>query len=105
MDPKWYSPTVTAIRLPEHVDGKKLVHHAHHQYNLALGGGLDRLAGRAFRIGHLGQVNDLMAQTALAGAEMCLRDFGVEVVPGSGVGAAQEYLRTSGMAATAVAAE
>ena len=102
---KWYSPTVTAIGLPEHVDGKKMVHHAHHQYHLALGGGLERLAGKAFRIGHLGHVNMLMAQTALAGAEMCLRDFGVDVAPGSGVAAAQEYLRTANAPATAQAAE
>ena len=104
-DPKWYSPTVTAIRLPDHVDGKALLKHAYDQYHLSLGGGLERLAGKVFRIGHLGHVNMIMAQSALAGAEMCLRDFGVDVVPGSGVGAAQEYLRTANAPATAQAAE
>jgi len=105
MDPKWYSPTVTAIWLPEHVDGKAFLKHAYYNYNLSLGGGLERLAGKVFRIGHLGHVNKIMAQSALAGAEMCLRDFGVDVTPGAGVGAAQEYLRTANTPATAQAAE
>ncbi len=104
-DEKLYSPTVTAIRLPDHVDGKAFIKHAYYQYNLSLGGGLERLAGKVFRIGHLGDVNEIMAQSALAGAEMCLRDFGVEVTPGAGVGAAQEYLRTANAQAAARAAE
>jgi len=104
-DPKWYSPTVTAIHLPEHVDGKAFMKHAYYQYNLSLGGGLERLAGKVFRIGHLGHVNMIMAQSALAGAEMCLRDFGVDVTPGAGVGAAQEYLRTVNAPEAARAAE
>jgi len=91
--PHWYSPTVTAIRVPEGVDAKAMIDHAYYNYNLSLGGGLDRLAGKAFRIGHLGHVNELMILSAIAGSEMALRDFGVDIVPGAGVGAAQEFLR------------
>ena len=91
--PKWYSPTVTAIRVPEGVDAKAMIHHAYHGYKLSLGGGLDRLAGKAFRIGHLGDVNELMILSAIAGSEMALRDVGADIAPGAGVGAAQEALR------------
>ncbi len=48
-----------------------------------------------FRIGHLGDLNEIMILSALAGAEMALRDSGIEVTPGSGVGAASEYLRST----------
>ncbi len=104
--PEWHSDTVTTVWLPEGVDGQAMVKHAHYRYDLSLGGGLDKVAGRVFRIGHLGQFNDLMILTALSGAEMCLRDFGVMVEPGSGVGAAQEYFRNAAAPqAQAIAAE
>jgi alanine-glyoxylate transaminase/serine-glyoxylate transaminase/serine-pyruvate transaminase len=54
---------------------------------------LAKIAGKAFRIGHLGDLNELMVLTPIAGAEMAMRDLGIKVELGSGVAAAQEYLR------------
>ena len=90
--PKWHSDTVSAIYVPPHIDSTKMVHHAYQAYNLSMGIGLSKVAGRVFRIGHLGALNDLMVLTALAGAEMALYDFGADIQLGSGVGAAQRYL-------------
>ena len=59
---------------------------AYRRYNLALGAGLARMAGRLFRIGHLGDLNELMLLGGIAGAEMAMRDVGIKVTPGSGVG-------------------
>ncbi|HEU5003102.1 MAG TPA: aminotransferase class V-fold PLP-dependent enzyme [Actinomycetota bacterium] len=64
-------------------------------YNLSLGGGLGQMAGKLFRIGHLGDLNELMLLGAIAGAEMALADAGVAVEPGSGVAAAQGHYRGS----------
>jgi alanine-glyoxylate transaminase / serine-glyoxylate transaminase / serine-pyruvate transaminase len=94
--PKWHSDTVSAIVAPPHVDSTKLAHHAYHRYNLSLGIGLSKVAGRVFRIGHLGALNELMVLSALAGAEMALKDFGADIQLGSGVGAAQGYLCDAG---------
>jgi alanine-glyoxylate transaminase/serine-glyoxylate transaminase/serine-pyruvate transaminase len=66
---------------------------AYRRYNLALGAGLARMAGKLFRIGHLGDLNELMLLGAIAGAEMAMRDVGIEIELGSGVAAAQEYWR------------
>jgi alanine-glyoxylate transaminase/serine-glyoxylate transaminase/serine-pyruvate transaminase len=94
-DPKWYSDTVSAVRVPEGFDGNEVVRTAYRTYNLALSVSLAKIAGQAFRIGHLGDMNELMILTPLAGAEMAMRDLGINVEPGSGVGAAQEYLRST----------
>ena len=53
------------------------------------------MAGRVFRIGHLGDLNELMILSAISGAEMAMRDVGMDIVSGSGIGAAQENLRLS----------
>jgi alanine-glyoxylate transaminase/serine-glyoxylate transaminase/serine-pyruvate transaminase len=90
--PKWYSETVSAIRVPEGFDGNEVVRHAYKFYNCALSVSLGKIAGTAFRIGHLGDINELMILTPLAAAEMAMKDLGINVKPGSGVGAAQEYL-------------
>jgi len=92
-EPKWHSDTVSAIYLPEGFDGNDLVKLAYLRYSLSLGLGLSEVAGKVFRIGHLGSLNDLMLLTALAGAEMALRDIGIPIELGSGVAAAQEYYR------------
>lgn len=94
-DPKEYSNTVTAVCVPAGIDSAKIVTHAYQRYNLSLGAGLADVAGKVFRIGHLGDLNEIMVLSALAGTEMALRDCGVTVTPGSGVAAAQEYLRAS----------
>jgi alanine-glyoxylate transaminase / serine-glyoxylate transaminase / serine-pyruvate transaminase len=66
---------------------------AFERYNLALGAGLSKMAGKLFRIGHLGDLNELMLLGALAGSELAMLDVGVNIEPGSGVAAAQDYWR------------
>ncbi|HYK83187.1 MAG TPA: aminotransferase class V-fold PLP-dependent enzyme [Gemmatimonadales bacterium] len=93
--PEWYSDTVSAVLVPEGFDGAAVIDVAFRRYNLALGAGLARMAGKLFRIGHLGDLNELMLLGALAGAEMAMRDVGIKVTPGAGVAAAAEYYRTT----------
>jgi alanine-glyoxylate transaminase / serine-glyoxylate transaminase / serine-pyruvate transaminase len=92
--PKWYSDTVSAIVVPEGINGAHVIDVAFRRYNLALGAGLAKVAGKVFRIGHLGDLNELMLMGAIAGAEMAMLDVGVKVTPGSGVAAASNYWRT-----------
>jgi alanine-glyoxylate transaminase/serine-glyoxylate transaminase/serine-pyruvate transaminase len=88
-EPKWNSDTVTAIMVPPGFNGADVIDIAYRRYNLALGAGLSQMAGKLFRIGHLGDLNELMLLGAIAGAEMAMRDVGIEVELGSGVAAAQ----------------
>jgi alanine-glyoxylate transaminase/serine-glyoxylate transaminase/serine-pyruvate transaminase len=97
--PKWYSDTVSAIMVPEGIDGAAVIARAFTRYNLALGAGLSKVAGKLFRIGHLGDLNELMLLGAIAGAEMAMLDAGVKIEPGSGVAAAQKYWRANSAAA------
>lgn len=92
--PKWYSDTVSAIVVPEKINAAHVIDVAFRRYNLALGAGLSRVAGKVFRIGHLGDLNELMLMAAIAGAEMAMLDVGIELTPGSGVAAACEYWRS-----------
>lgn len=98
VDPRTYSDTVSAICVPPGMDSNVVVRNAYERYNLSLGQGLTEVAGKVFRIGHLGDLNELMILSALAGTEMALRDSSIDVVPGSGVGAAAEFLRLSATA-------
>jgi alanine-glyoxylate transaminase/serine-glyoxylate transaminase/serine-pyruvate transaminase len=91
--PKWYSDTVSAIYVPEGFNSNDVNRVAYERYNLSLSIGLAKIAGKAFRIGHLGDLNELMILVPIAGAEMAMRDVGISIEPGSGVAAAQEYLR------------
>jgi alanine-glyoxylate transaminase/serine-glyoxylate transaminase/serine-pyruvate transaminase len=92
-EPRWYSDTVSAIRVLDGFDANEVVKLAYHRYNLSLGVGLSKVAGKVFRIGHLGDLNELMVLTALAGSEMAMRDAGIPLALGSGVAAAQEHYR------------
>lgn len=92
-EPKWESNTVSAIVVPEGFDAAQVIKLAYFKYNLSLGAGLSKVAGKVFRIGHLGDLNELMVAGAISGAEMAMRDIGITVEPGSGVGAATEYWR------------
>ena len=92
-EPKWHSDTVSAIVLPEGVDGAQVVRHGLVQYNTAFGAGLAKVAGKVFRIGHLGSLNEVMVCSALSAAEMTMMDCGVKLKPGSGVGAAVDWFR------------
>src|ERR1700676_5014675 len=99
--PNWYSDTVSAILVPEGFNGAHVIDVAFRRYNLALGAGLSKVAGKLFRIGHLGDLNELMLMGAIAGAEMAMLDVGAKIEPGSGVAAAQSYWRTHSSVRTA----
>jgi len=92
-EPKWHSDTVSAICVPEGFNGNDVAKLAYLRYNLSLGLGLSKVAGKVFRIGHLGQLNDLMVLQGLAGAEMAMCDVGIPIELGSGVAAAQAHYR------------
>jgi len=85
------SDVLTTVKLPEGVDGAKMLVLSEEKLDLSLGNGLGPLAGRVFRIGHLGDVNDLEVIATLAGVEMTLSLLGAPVEFGKGVAAAQRH--------------
>ncbi len=93
-DPKWYSDTVSAVMVPQGFNGAHVIDVAYRRYYLALGAGLSEVAGKLFRIGHLGDMNEVSLLGALGGVEMAMLDVGIQITPGSGVGAAVEYYRS-----------
>ncbi|MGH3852177.1 MAG: pyridoxal-phosphate-dependent aminotransferase family protein [Pseudonocardiaceae bacterium] len=95
LEPRWYSDTVTAVRTPEGVDSAEVCRIGFHRYRTSFGGGLSKVAGVVFRLGHLGDLNEVMCLGALASAEMSLADAGAKVELGAGVAAAQEYYRSA----------
>ncbi|HSV77883.1 MAG TPA: aminotransferase class V-fold PLP-dependent enzyme [Ramlibacter sp.] len=84
------SPVLTGVVLPEGVDADAVRTLIHERFDLSLGTGLGKVKGRMFRIGHLGDCNDLTLMAALSGCEMGLKLSGVRLT-GSGVVAAMEY--------------
>ena len=86
-----YSDTVSAIRVPDPIDARDVLRIAYEDFNTSLGSGLGPLAGKAFRIGHLGDLNEGMCLTALSIAEMALTRAGHQLQLGAGVGAAQAW--------------
>ena len=83
MRPELYSDTVSAIRVPDGFDANRIVAHALNIYGVSFGTGLGELAGKVFRIGHLGSLTEAMA----------LSDLGLPIRLGSGVAAAQQHYR------------
>ncbi|MDX8524011.1 aminotransferase class V-fold PLP-dependent enzyme [Mesorhizobium sp. MSK_1335] len=102
--PQWHSDTVSAILVPEGIDSANVVKRAYGTYQTSLGGGLNKVAGKVFRIGHLGWLNEVMVLASLSAAEMTLLDCGVRLAPGSGVGAAIQHFRASATVPVAEAA-
>jgi alanine-glyoxylate transaminase/serine-glyoxylate transaminase/serine-pyruvate transaminase len=102
--PELYSDTVSAIRTPEGFNATDIVTHAADVYGVAFGVGLGDVAGKVFRIGHLGSLTDVMTLSGLATAEMCMVDLGLDIKLGSGVAAAQEFYRLNPAAALRSAA-
>lgn len=91
------SDTVSAIRTPEGFNATSIVSHAAQKYGVAFGVGLGEVAGKVFRIGHLGQLTDVLMLAGLATAEMCMVDLGLNVKLGSGVAAAQDFYRQNSL--------
>jgi alanine-glyoxylate transaminase / serine-glyoxylate transaminase / serine-pyruvate transaminase len=89
-DPKAYSPAVTGVITPPGLNADALRKLIHERFDMSLGTGLGKLKGRMFRIGHLGNSNDLTLLACLAGCEMGLKLMQVPV-RASGVQAAMEY--------------
>lgn len=89
--PALYSNTVSAIEVPKGFDSGELVQHAYKHYGVSFGGGLGDVAGEVFRIGHLGQMTEVMALSGIATAEMAMRDLGYPIELGSGIAAAARY--------------
>lgn len=104
-DPSVYSDTVSAIKTPANFNATDIVTLAAEKYGVAFGVGLGDVAGKVFRIGHLGSLTDVMTLSGLATAEMCMVDLGLPVQLGSGVAAAQQYYRNHTMIEQKVAAE
>ncbi|MBZ9908570.1 aminotransferase class V-fold PLP-dependent enzyme [Mesorhizobium sp. BR115XR7A] len=102
--PKWHSDTVSAILVPDGIDSGDVVKRAYQAYQTSLGGGLNKVFGKVFRIGHLGWLNEVMVLASLSAAEMALLDCGVRLAPGSGVGAAIQHFRASAAVPVAEAA-
>jgi alanine-glyoxylate transaminase/serine-glyoxylate transaminase/serine-pyruvate transaminase len=91
--PEWQSNTVSAICTPEGFNATDIVTRAAEVYDMAFGTGLGEVAGKVFRIGHLGQLSEPLALAGLATAEMAMVDLGLDVRLGSGVAAAQDVYR------------
>jgi alanine-glyoxylate transaminase/serine-glyoxylate transaminase/serine-pyruvate transaminase len=89
-DPNVYSPILTGVITPVGVDADAIRKLVQQRFDLSLGTGLGKLKGRMFRIGHLGDSNDLTLLATLTGIEMGLKLSGVKLA-GSGVAAGMDY--------------
>jgi alanine-glyoxylate transaminase/serine-glyoxylate transaminase/serine-pyruvate transaminase len=90
-DPAVYSPVLTGVMMPEGVDADAVRKLIYEHFDMSLGTGLGKAKGRMFRIGHLGECNDLTLMATLSGCEMGLKLAGVSL-KASGVTAAMDYL-------------
>jgi alanine-glyoxylate transaminase/serine-glyoxylate transaminase/serine-pyruvate transaminase len=103
LDPDEYSPVLTAVLVPDGANADALRKLVLERFNMSLGQGLGKVSGKVFRIGHLGDFNDLTLCGALAGVEMGLGLAGIAHQP-RGVQAAMEYLAQTATPAPARAA-
>ncbi len=103
-DPDYYSASLTAILMPEGHSADAYRKVVLENFDMSLGAGLSKVADKVFRIGHLGDFNDLMLMGTLAGCEMGLELAGVPHKKG-GVDAAMAYLTGSAQAGRLKAAE
>jgi alanine-glyoxylate transaminase/serine-glyoxylate transaminase/serine-pyruvate transaminase len=93
-DPALHSPVLTGVITPQGVDADAVRSLIYERFNMSLGTGLGKIKGRMFRIGHLGECNDLTLIATLGGCEMGLKLAGVKL-RASGVAAAMELLQSS----------
>jgi alanine-glyoxylate transaminase/serine-glyoxylate transaminase/serine-pyruvate transaminase len=97
-DERVHSPVLTGVVTPQGADADAIRKLIHDRFDLSLGTGLGKVKGRMFRIGHLGDCNDLTLMAALAGVEMGLKLAGVPLA-GSGVAAAMDHFAAAPLAA------
>ncbi|ODP32492.1 alanine--glyoxylate aminotransferase family protein [Pandoraea sp. ISTKB] len=90
-DPAVYSPVLTGVVMPQGVDADEVRKRIYERFDMSLGQALGKIRGTMFRIGHLGDCNDLTLMATLSGCEMGLQISGVKLA-GSGVVAAMDYL-------------
>ncbi|SPH17493.1 Serine-pyruvate aminotransferase [Defluviimonas aquaemixtae] len=103
ISPDLFSDTVSAIRTPDGFNATDVVSHAAKKYGVAFGTGLGEVAGKVFRIGHLGSLTDVLTLSGIATAEMVMADLGLPIRLGSGVAAAQDYYRNESKSKKAAA--
>jgi aspartate aminotransferase-like enzyme len=96
-DPDERSNVVTAIALPDSIDGKKVPKILRDRYGITANGGQSQLAGKILRIAHCGYFGGFDVLTSLSGLEMTLAELGCEVEQGAGVGAAQKVFLEAGV--------
>ena len=96
--PGLFSDTVTAVVVRPDTNANDILGVAYNRFGVSLGGGLGKVAGKVFRIGHLGWLNEAMILQALGGVELAMRQCGVNFQAGAGVGAAVEHFTESAMA-------
>jgi aspartate aminotransferase-like enzyme len=99
-DPAERSNTTTTIELPVGIDSDEVLGIAYQRYGLSLGVGLGKLKGRAFRVGHLGSLNELEVLATIAGVELALHGAGIAIPLGAGVSAAERLFAAEGALAT-----
>jgi alanine-glyoxylate transaminase/serine-glyoxylate transaminase/serine-pyruvate transaminase len=90
LDAAVYSPVLTGVMTPEGIDADTVRKIIYERFDCSLGTGLGKVKGKMFRIGHLGDCNDLTLMAALSGCEMGLKLAGVKLA-GSGVQAAMDF--------------
>ena len=103
--PSLYSDTVSAVRVPAEIDAREVLRIAYGDFQTSFGSGLGPLAGKVFRIGHLGDLNEAMCLTALSVAEMALMRAGMAIRLGAGVAAAQAWYAGAQAGGLRIAAE
>jgi alanine-glyoxylate transaminase/serine-glyoxylate transaminase/serine-pyruvate transaminase len=81
--PAFRSNTVTTVLVPDQLDGTEIVEHARGRFNISLGIGVGQSRQRAFRMGHLGSLNELEVIAMVSGVEMTLREMGLPVALGA----------------------
>ncbi len=91
-NPAEYSNTLTAVVMPAGFDSDAYIAHAWKTLEVSLGVGLGEVKGKIFRIGHLGSLNELDLLGGLAGVELTLKSFGLNLRLGAGLAAAEQYL-------------
>ncbi|MGB1625683.1 MAG: pyridoxal-phosphate-dependent aminotransferase family protein, partial [Candidatus Puniceispirillaceae bacterium] len=94
-DPKYYSSVLTAVMVPDGQNADALRKVILDNFDMSLGNGLSKVAGKVFRIGHLGDFNDLMLLGTLSGVEMGLSLAGIPHQSG-GLATAMSYLQETG---------